>query len=88
MTFALALERGDNRQAARLIGTAAAARAIGLTPWPAVAEAERRFKEQVRASLSDAEFAAEEAAGRMQPAETAFAHALAAAEGAAPTEKR
>lgn len=80
---ALAHHRGDDRLAAWLIGATAAARAIGLTPWPAVAEAEARVVAQVRASLSDEEFAAQEAAGRAQTTAAALARVLG---GAAPPQ--
>jgi predicted ATPase len=83
---ALAHERGDDSLAAWLIGATAAARAIGLTPWPAVAEAEARVEARVRASLPDEEFAAQEAAGRAQTTAAALARALPALGGAAPPE--
>jgi hypothetical protein len=73
--------------AARLIGATAAARdSIGLTPWPSVAEAERRVTERVRASLPAGEFTTEVASGRTQTTETALDRALSALGGAAPTE--
>jgi predicted ATPase len=72
----LALMHGRPQLAARLIGATASARAIGLTPWPAVAEAERRITEQVRASLPDAEFTSQVASGRTDTVEAALAHAL------------
>ena len=83
---ALAVERGDSGLAARLIGATAAARAIGLSPWPAVAENERRVTERVRASLPNQEFAAQVAAGRTQTTETALTQALSTLDGPAPAE--
>jgi hypothetical protein len=75
---ALALDRGQPRLAARLIGAAAAARAsIRLTPWPAVTEAERRTSERTRALLAGDEFTAQLAAGREQTVADALAQALA-----------
>jgi predicted ATPase len=70
---ALALARGHVHHAARLIGAAAAARAIGLAPWPSVAEAERRTIERVRAALPIEEFTAAEVAGQRQTSQTALA---------------
>ena len=70
---ALAVERGDSGLAARLIGATAAARAIGLSPWPTVAENERRVTERVRASLPNQEFTAQVAAGRTQTTESSLA---------------
>jgi predicted ATPase len=73
---AMAFEREQSQLAARLIGATEAARTIGLIPWPVTIEAERRVSERVRATLPEAEFTAEEAAGRGQTAETALAEAL------------
>jgi predicted ATPase/DNA-binding SARP family transcriptional activator len=71
---ALALNRGQAHLAARLIGAAAGARAsIGLTPWPAVTEAERRIIERTRALLAGDEFTAQVTAGRGQTIEDALA---------------
>jgi predicted ATPase/DNA-binding SARP family transcriptional activator len=74
---AVALHRGDSHLAARLIGAAAAARdSIGLTPWPAVTEAERRTVERTQALLSGSAFSAQVAAGRRQSVEHALTQAL------------
>jgi predicted ATPase/DNA-binding SARP family transcriptional activator len=74
---ALALARGHGRLAARLIGAAAAARdRIGLTPWPAVTEAERRTSEQTQALLPSAEFTAQAAAGCRQSIDVALSQAM------------
>jgi hypothetical protein len=74
---ALALGRGQAHLAARLIGAAAAARdRIGLTPWPAVTEAERRTIERTEAALPGVEFSAQVAAGRRQTVEDALTQAL------------
>ena len=76
---ALALEREHSHLAAWLIGTTAAAREdIGLTPWPLVAEAERRVTERVQASLPDSEFAAQVASGRAVTAAAALDRAWSA----------
>jgi predicted ATPase len=62
---ALALQRGDNHLAARLVGAAAAARdTIGLTPWPSVTELERRTTDRVRTLVSDDAFGALVDSGR------------------------
>ncbi|WP_179266563.1 ATP-binding protein [Asanoa hainanensis] len=54
---ATALQEGDGRLAARLVGAAVAARrTVGLAPWPSVAELERRATERVRAILDADEF--------------------------------
>src|ERR1700748_308809 len=69
---ALALAREHPHLAARLIGATAAARDhTGLTPWPAVAEAERRTTERAQALLPRSEYAAQLAAGRGQTPEDA-----------------
>jgi predicted ATPase/DNA-binding SARP family transcriptional activator len=74
---ALAVKRGHWHLAARLIGATAAARAsIGLTPWPAVAEAEQRTIDQAEARLPSGEFAAQTASGRGQAMEGALTQAL------------
>jgi len=74
---ALALGRGHVHLAARLIGAAAAARdSIGLTPWPAVTEAERRTIAQAEALLPGSEFTAQIAAGRGQTVDDALTQAL------------
>jgi predicted ATPase len=68
--------------AARLVGAAAAARAIGLTPWPLVERAEGRITKNVQAALSDADFNADVAQGRTDTPEAALAGAWAALEAA------
>jgi predicted ATPase len=72
----LALERGDPRLAARLIGTEAAVRdRVGLKPWPYVAEAERRTIRRAAALLPGGEYTAQLAAGRGQTIDEALAAA-------------
>ena len=66
--------------AARLIGATEATRAIGLTPWPSVAEAEDQVIRQVKAALPEAAFAEAFAAGRTDTTEAALAQARAALE--------
>jgi hypothetical protein len=84
---ALALEREHSHLAAWLIGATAAARdSIGLTPWPSVAEAERRVIGRVRASLPDGEFTPEMTSGRAQTTEAALDRALSTLGGAVPAE--
>jgi hypothetical protein len=74
---ALALDRGQAHVAARLIGAAAAARdRIGLTPWPAVTEAEGRTIERTAVLLPGSEFTAQVAAGRRQTVEDALTQGL------------
>jgi predicted ATPase len=74
---ALALARGDPYLAARLIGTAAAARdRFGFKPWPYVAQAERRTIEQAKALLPDSEHTSQLAAGRSQTIDDALTAAL------------
>jgi hypothetical protein len=69
---ALALAREHVGLAARLIGAAAAARdRTGLTPWPAVTEAERRTIEQAEALMPVAEFTAQVTSGRSQTVQDA-----------------
>ena len=80
---AISLLRERAHLAAWLVGATAAARAIGLMPWPSVAEAEDRVIKRIRASLPEAEFTAEVAAGRTHTAEAALARAWAALEDAA-----
>ena len=76
---------GHPQLAARLIGAAAAARdRTGLTPWPAVSEAERRTAERAQALLPGGEYAAEVASGRSQTIEDALAQALQTLAGQAP----
>jgi hypothetical protein len=73
---ALALNRGRAHLAARLIGAAAGARdSIGLTPWPAVTEAERRTMERTQTLLPGDEFTAQVTAGRGQTLADAFTQA-------------
>jgi tetratricopeptide (TPR) repeat protein len=74
---AVAVARQDAHLAARLVGTAEAVRAIGLTPWPAVAEAEGRFIRQIRTALPEEEFSACVAAGRGNTVEAALERAWA-----------
>jgi len=62
------------------------ARTYHASPWPAVAESERRVTERVRASLPDEEFTAQVAAGRTQSTESALAQALSTLDGPAPAE--
>jgi predicted ATPase len=72
----LALKRGHGHLAAWLTGATAAARdRIGLTPWPAVTESERRTIERAEALLPSGEFAAQVAAGRRQTVEDALSQA-------------
>jgi hypothetical protein len=74
---ALALNRGQAHLAARLIGAAAAARdSVGLTPWPAVTEGERRIIKRTEALLPGGEFTAQAAAGRLLTVEDALSQAL------------
>jgi tetratricopeptide (TPR) repeat protein len=73
----LALRRQHTHLAARLFGAATATRAIGLTPWPSVAEARERVIKQIRAALPEAEFTSNLDAGRAQTAEDALAQAWA-----------
>ena len=74
---ALALDRGQARAAARLTGAAAAARdSVGLTPWPAATEAERRTSQRIEALLGSGEFTAQAAAGRRLTVQDALTQAL------------
>jgi predicted ATPase len=75
---ALARQRQHAALAARLIGAAEGVRAIGLTPWPTVAEAEGRFISQIKAVLPEEEFSAAVRAGRDDTAAAAFDQAWAA----------
>jgi predicted ATPase len=68
--------------AARLVGAAAAARAVGLAPGPLVEMAEGRITKSVQAALSDADFNADVAQGRAETPEAALAAAWAALEAA------
>jgi tetratricopeptide (TPR) repeat protein len=82
---ALALADEQPQLAARLIGAAAAARdRTGLTPWPAVSEAERRTAERAEALLPRGEYEAQVASGRSQTIEDALAQALQTLAGQAP----
>jgi hypothetical protein len=73
----LALKRGHAHLSARLAGAAAAARdRIGLTPWPAVTEAEERTIERAQALLPSGEFADQVASGRRLTIEDALNQAL------------
>jgi predicted ATPase len=83
---AVALRRKHAHLAARLVGAAAAVRFIGLTPYPAVAEAEDRIIKQIQAALPDSEFTADVAKGRADTAEAALAAAWAALEDGASQE--
>jgi predicted ATPase len=83
---AVALQRERAHLAAWLVGATGAARAIGLTPWPLAAEAEGRVIERIRASLPEAEFTAEVAAGRTHTAEAALARTWTALEDGANAE--
>jgi hypothetical protein len=70
---ALALEQGDTHLAARLIGAAAAARDhIGLTPWPSVAEVERRTSDRVMGALTGEAFSTLVDSGRGLTIDDAF----------------
>jgi hypothetical protein len=74
---ALALATEHPHLAARLIGATAATRdRTGLTPWPAVAEAERRTIERAQALLPRSEYTAQLASGRSQTTEDALTQAL------------
>ena len=74
---ALAVEGGDAALAARIVGSTRATRdAVGLEPWPSVAESERRTLEHIAALLSDAEFREQVQAGRTLDLDTALAQAM------------
>jgi len=82
---ALALACGHPHLAARLIGATAAARdRTGLTPWPAVTEAERRTVQRAEALLPSSEFTAQVASGRTQTINDAFNQARQTLGGQAP----
>ena len=71
---ALALDSGDGRLAARLVGAAGAARAtIGLATWPSASELEHRTTQQVSALLPADEFAALVESGRGMSVDRALA---------------
>jgi len=73
---ALALEQGNLRLAARLMGAAAGARdRFGLTPWPWVIEAERRTIDRLAALLPDGQYTAQVTAGRSLTIDQALAAA-------------
>jgi tetratricopeptide (TPR) repeat protein len=78
----VARQRQRPHLAARLLGAAAAARAVGLAPGPLVEKAEGRITNNVQAALSDADFNADVAQGRAETPEAALAAAWAALEGA------
>jgi predicted ATPase len=86
---ALALERGDPRLAARLIGTTTAVRdqfgGSGLRPWPWAAQAEQTTIEQAASLLSGGEYTAQLAAGRSQTIDDALTAALPILEDQQPT---
>jgi predicted ATPase len=72
----LAVERGDPRLAARLLGTATAVRdRFGLAPWPWVIEAEGQTSKRVAALLSSDEYETQLAVGRSRTIEDALAEA-------------
>jgi predicted ATPase len=77
---ALALQHGDPRLAARLIGTAAEARdhfgGSGFSPWPWAAQAEQPTIEQTKALLPGGEYTAQLAIGRSQTLDEALAAAM------------
>jgi len=78
----------DPRLAAWLTGANAAARDdIGIVPWPAITEAERRVTERIQGQLPADEYGAQAAAGRSATVQAAIAQALAilAPSGAAVT---
>jgi predicted ATPase len=86
---ALALERGDPRLAARLIGTAAAVRdRFGLRPWPWAAQAERLTIKQAAAQLPDREYTTQVAAGSGLTVDDALTAALPILQGRQPTATR
>jgi predicted ATPase len=73
----LAIERGDPRLAARLMGTAAAVRErFELRAWPWVIQAEARTSKLVAAALTSDEYAAQRAVGRSQTIDDAITAAL------------
>lgn len=74
----LALERGDSHLAARFVGAASAAReGIGLTPWPSVAELERRTIDRITALVPDDELRGLVDSGRNLTIKDALAEARA-----------
>src|SRR5260221_8643990 len=80
---ALALEREHSQLAAWLIGATAASRdSIGLTPWPLVAEAERRGLGRVPSALPPREVLPEITSGRSHSTEAALGPALSTLWGA------
>jgi predicted ATPase len=86
---ALAVERGNPRLAARLIGTATAVRdRFALKPWPWVIQAETRVVERVRELLPDSEYAAQLAVGRAQTTDEALGGAQPILDGSAPNAAR
>jgi len=86
---ALALASEHPHLAARLIGATAAARdRTGLTPWPAVSEAERRTIDRAQALLPRSEYAAQVAIGRGQTIADALIQALQTLTGQVPASTR
>ena len=70
---ALALNRGNPRLAARLMGSAAAVRdRFGLRPWPYIIQAEGRTMKRAEALLPGGEYAAQLAVGRTQSLDDAL----------------
>jgi predicted ATPase len=70
---ALALNRGNPRLAARLMGSAAAVRdRFGLRPWPYIIQAEGRTTKRAEALLPGGEYAAQLAVGRTQSLDDAL----------------
>ena len=86
---ALALSDQHPHLAARLIGATAAARdRTGLTPWPAVTEAERRTIERAQGLLPPSEYTAQVTVGRSQTIRDALTQALQTLAGQAPAASR
>jgi predicted ATPase len=86
---ALALQQGNPRLAARLMGAAAGGRdRFGLKPWPWVAEAESRTIEQVTALLPDGQYTAQAAVGHRQTIDDALAAARSILEDRQPASAR
>jgi predicted ATPase len=86
---ALALDRGNPRLAARLLGTAAAVRdRFGLLPWPWVIQAEGRTMKGAAALLPSEEYAAQLAVGRTQTIDDALTAARPILEDRQPADVR
>jgi predicted ATPase len=84
---ALALDRGNPRLAARLMGTAAGVRdRFGLPPWPWVIQAESQTRKRTAALLTGDEYEAQRAVGRSRTIEDALAEALPADAGQQPAD--